>query len=332
MRVVVLERFGGPEVLRSSDRPDPVPGVGQVRVRVAATALNRADVLQREGQYPQPAPRPGDILGLEIAGIVDAIGPGSTAWRAGDAVFGLVAAGGYGELVVTHERMLMPVPAGMPLEHAAAIPEVYFTAYDALVERAHVRLGDVVLVHAGGSGVGTAATQLAKAMGARVFVTVGSEAKATRARALGADRAIEYRREAFDDVVLAETDGRGADVILDSVGGPYLARNVRAVSMMGRIVLVGALGGARAELDLTPLFAKRLTVVGTTLRARPLEQKIALTQEFHSQVLPLFSAGRLHSVVDQVFTLDRIADAHRSMEANTNFGKIVVRVQEPRSP
>jgi len=326
MRAVVLEQFGGPDVLRVRSVPDPVPGVGEVRVKVAATALNRADVLQREGRYPHPAPRPGEILGLEFAGSVDAVGAGGTLWRPGDAVFGLIGAGGYGEMVVTHERMLMPIPRGMSSAQAAAIPEVFFTAYDALVERAHVRLGDVVLVHAGGSGVGTAATQLAKAMGARVFVTVGSEEKARQARELGADRAMNYHEEAFEDVVPAETEGRGADVILDSVGAPYLMRNVKAAAVMGRIVLVGTLGGAHGEIDLTAFFGKRLTVVGTTLRARPLEQKIGLTQEFIAQALPLFSGGRLRPVISRVFPLDQIADAHRYMEENRNFGKIVIRI------
>ncbi|MBI4276811.1 MAG: NAD(P)H-quinone oxidoreductase [Armatimonadetes bacterium] len=328
MRAVILERFGGPEVLRIHGVSDPTPGVAQVRVRIAATALNRADVLQREGRYPPPAPKPGDILGLEFSGTVDALGPGVTAWKPGDRVFGLLGEGGYAEQVVTHERMLMPMLPGMSFDDAAAIPEVYFTAYDALVDRARVEMGEAVLIHAGGSGVGTAAIQLARAMGAgRLLTTVGSDAKAWRCLDLGADRAINYRTETFEDVVMAETGGKGADVIVDFVGGPYAQRNVNAVRTMGRVILVGLLGGARGEIDMTTWFVKRVSLTATTLRARPLEQKIALTQRFIEKLLPLFGDGRLRAIVDRTFPLDQVADAHRYMEENRNFGKIVVRCQ-----
>lgn len=325
MRAAVLQKVGGPEVLHVEEVQDLAPGLHQVRVRVVATALNRADIMQREGCYPGWTPQPGAILGLEFAGTIDALGPDVTHWQIGDRVFGLIADGGYAEQVVTHQRMLMSLPTGVSYEEAAAIPEVFFTVYDALVDRASLRLGDVVLVHAGASGVGTAAIQLAKAMGTRVFVTVGTEEKARKARELGADKAILYREERFEEVVLVETGGRGADVILDSIGGPYLERNIKAAATMGRIVLVGNLGGGHAEIDITPFFRKRLTVVGTTLRARPIEQKIGLTQRFAAQVLPLFAIGQLRSVVDRIFTLEYIGDAHRYMEENRNFGKIVVR-------
>ena len=328
MRAAVLDRFGGPEVLQIHDHADLTPGLAQVRVRVAATALNRADVLQREGRYPQPAPKPGDVLGLEFSGTVDLVGPGVTVWRPGDRVFGLVGEGGYAEQLITHERMLMRIPERMSFDEAAAIPEVYFTAYDAVVDRAHVGLGDVVLIHAAGSGVGTAAIQLVKAMGAGVIATTGTEEKARHAHDLGADRVVVYKKEAFEPIVMEETGGRGADVILDFIGGPYLERNVSAAALMGRIVLIGVLGAPRGEVDVTPFFSKRLTMIGTTLRARPLEQKIDLTQRFVKQLLPLFVAGRLKPIVDSVFSLDNIADAHRYMEENRNFGKIIVRTLE----
>lgn len=327
MRAVVLDQYGGPDVLRVREIPDLVPGTGEVRVRVAATALNRADLLQRRGLYPPPGPRPEyEIPGLEFAGTVDALGPGVTGWKEGDRVFGLLPGGGYAEQVVTHERMLMPVPRDMSFEEAAAIPEVFFTAYDALVDRAGMHVGDVVLVHAGGSGVGTAAIQLAVAMGGTVLVTVGSEEKARRAVALGAARAILYPSESFDTAVLEATGGRGADVILDFVGGPYLERNVRAAASEGRIVFIGTMGGTRAEIDIGAVMRKRLRLIGTTLRARPPEQKMRLTQRFARQVLPLFEAGRLRPVVDRVFPLEAVAEAHAYMEANRNFGKIVLRV------
>lgn len=330
MRAAVLERFGGPEVLQIHDLPDLTPGLAQIRVRVAATALNRADLAQREGRYPQPAPKPGEVLGLEFSGTVDLVGPGVTAWRLGDRVFGLVGDGGYAEQLVTHERMLMRIPQEMSFEEAAAVPEVYFTAYDAVVDRAHVDLGDVVLIHAAGSGVGTAAIQLAKAMGARVIATTGTDDKAIRAQALGADRVVVYKRETFESVVMEETGGRGADVILDFIGGSYLERNVSAAAMMGRIVLIGALGAPRGEVDVRPFFSKRLTMIGTTLRSRPIEQKIDLTQRFVKQLLPLFGEGRLKPIIDSVFSLNDIADAHRHMEENRNFGKIIVRTLDYR--
>lgn len=327
MRAVVLEQYGGPEVLQIKEIPDPEPGAGEVRVRVVATALNRADILQRLGRYEQPGPKPEyEIPGLEFAGVVDALGRGVSQWKVGDRVCGLLSGGGYAEYVVTHERMLIPVPEQMSLEEAAAIPEVFMTAYDALVYKVQLRYGDIALIHAGGSGVGTAATQLAKTMGAQVFVTVGNQAKAEGARKLGADRAIIYRQEDFVEVVRQETGGHGADVIIDFVGGPYMDANLRAAALGGRIVVLGTLGGGRGEINLGLLLFKRLQVSGATLRARPLEQKMQLTQEIIKQVMPGFSRGLLRPVIDRIMDFDEIADAHRYMEENRNFGKIIVRV------
>lgn len=328
MRAVVLEQYGGPEVLQIKEIPDPQPGVNEVRVRVTATALNRADVLQRMGRYAQPGAKPEhEIPGLEFSGVVDALGPGVTQWKIGDRVCGLLGGGGYAEYVVTHERMLMAVPDNLSLEEAAAIPEVFMTAYDALVDKVRLKYGDVALIHAGGSGVGTAATQLAKTMGARVLVTVGSKEKAERSLQLGADRAIIYKEEDFAEVVLEETNGRGADVIIDFIGGPYLERNLKAAALDSRIVVLGTMGGSKGEINLRDILFRRISICGATLRARPLEQKMILTQQVAKQVMPGFAEGRLRTVIDTVFPFEKVADAHRYMEENRNFGKILLRVR-----
>lgn len=327
MRAIVLERYGGPEVLTLRNAPDPAPGPDEVLVRVVATALNRADLLQRQGRYPQPGARPAvEIPGLEFAGVVAEAGARVTAWRPGDRVMGLLAGGGYAELVATHERMLLPVPERLSLIEAASIPEVFFTAYDALFPQAGCALGETVLVHAGGSGVGIAATQLAVATGARVITTLGSAEKAERSRALGAMLAINYHEQEFAPAVLEATGGKGADVILDFVGAPYLEANVQAAAPGGRIVFIGTMGGTSGTLNIGAMMAKRLRLFGTVLRARPIEQKIALTQAFAAHVLPLFQAGVIRPIVDRVFDLVDVAAAHEYMAANKNFGKIVLRV------
>ncbi len=327
MKAIVLEEYGGPEVLRLREVPEPVPGPDEVLVRVAATALNRADLLQRMGRYPPPSLRPAhEIPGLEFAGTVERVGERVTTARPGDRVCGLLAGGGYAEYVVTHERMLIPIPEGMSFEEAAAVPEVFLTAFDALFPQADLRLGEVVLVHAGGSGVGTAAIQLARAAGARVLCTLGSAEKAARARELGAELAINYREQDWAAATREATAGRGADVILDFVGAPYLEQNVAAAAPQGRIVFIGTMGGAAGTLNIGLMMQKRLRLFGTVLRARPIEEKIALTQAFIHHALPLFRAGRLHPVVDRVFALHEAPAAHRYMEENRNFGKIVLRV------
>lgn len=325
MKAILIEEYGGPEVLLLREIPDLTPGTGEVRVRVAATALNRADLLQRRGAYPQPgAKAPYEIPGLEFAGTIDRLGPGVEGWAVGDRVCGLLPGGGYAEQVVTPARMLLRIPAGLSFVEAAALPEVFFTAYDALVARANLRMGDNLLIHAGGSGVGTAAIQLARAMGAQVFATFGSAEKASAAMPLGVTRSILYREERFEEVLLQETQGRGADVIIDFVGAPYLERNLRAAATGARVVLVGTLGGNRAELPLGVLMAKRISLVGTVLRSRPVEEKLALTQAVGRHCFPLFESGQLRPVVDRIFPLTEVADAHRYMEENKNFGKILL--------
>lgn len=328
MRAVVLTEYGGPEVLRVGDAPDPEPGPEDVLVRVRATALNRADLMQRAGRYPQPGPRPThEIPGLEFAGVVEMVGPRVTLHKPGDRVMGLLAGGGYASMVATHERMALAVPDGISLEEAAPIPEVFLTAYDALFPQAGLRIGDTVLVHSGGSGVGTAAIQLVRAAGARVLTTTGSDEKAARARDLGAEVAINYRTEDFREVVQRVTGGRGADIILDFVGGPYLEQNLASAATLGRIIFIGTMGGPAAPINLGILMQKRLRLHGTVLRARPLEQKVELTQAFRRHAMPLFENGALRPVVDRVFPFDEIGAAHTYMAENANFGKIVVRIE-----
>lgn len=330
MRAVVLEGYGGPEVLRVRDVPDPEPGRGEVRVAVEATALNRADVLERLGKYPPPGPQPAfEIPGLECAGRVEKLGPDVTEWKVGDRVFGLLAGGGYAERVVTHERMLLAVPEGLRWVEAAALPEAYFTAWDALVDRAGFRPGEALLVHAAASGVGTAALQLARLVGAgALWATTRTPEKGDRLRREGLADEVIVAAEAQEiaRALGARTGGRGADVILDFVGGPYLEANVALAAPGGRIVTLSYLGGARGTLPLGALLFKRLTLVGTTLRGRPIEEKMVLTQRFRREVLPHVASGRIRPILDRVVRLEEIAEAHRWMEENRTFGKIAVRV------
>jgi putative PIG3 family NAD(P)H quinone oxidoreductase len=304
-----------------------VPAPDEVLVDVVATALNRADILQRMGRYPGPR-TDVEILGLEFAGRVAAIGERVTALAVDDAVMGLVNGGGYAERLVVHERMALRPPSGLPLADAAAIPEVWITAWDALVRQGGLTSGRTAVIHGGGSGVGTAAIQIAKAIGATAVVTA-SATKTAACRELGADLAIDYRRDDFVEGVRDLTAGRGADVVLDIVGGENLNRNLAALRTCGTIVQVGLLGGGEAPISLGRLMAKRARLVGTVLRARPLEEKIALSRRFAAEVLPLFEVGSVWPVIDRRFSINNAAEAHRYMESNANFGKIVVDVESP---
>ena len=324
MRAVVLTEHGGPDVLRIAEVPAPVPGPDELLVAVAATALNRADVLQRMGRYPGPAAGV-EIPGLEFAGRVARVGERVTAFAAGDPVMGLVSGGGYAEQVTVHERMALRPPRGVPTADAAAIPEVWITAWDALVVQGGLTSGRTALVHGGGSGVGTAAIQIAKALGATVVATA-SAAKTPGCRELGADLAVDYRAEDFVEAVRDLTAGRGADVVLDVVGGENLGRDLAALRTCGTIVQVGLLGGGEATVPLRRLMARRARLVGTVLRARPLEEKIALSRRFADEILPLFETGRLRPVIDRRFSFDDVAEAHRYMESNANFGKIMLEI------
>lgn len=322
MRAVVISEYGGPEVLHVTEVPDPTPGPDEILVRVAHTAVNRADTLQRQGAYPDPRRRAHEIPGLEYAGVVEAVGERVTLYRPGDRVMGIEAGACYAERVVTHERQALPVPASVPLEDAAAFPEVFLTAWDALVVQGGLTSGRWALVHAGASGVGTAAIQIAKAIGARIAVTC-SAGKAEACRALGADLVLERSPADWAAALKAAVPG-GVDVILDVIGGEEANRNLASIATKGTIVQVGLMGGGQTPVNLGLLLVKRVTWIGTTLRARPIEEKAAICQRFIAEVVPLIDAGVLHPVIDSRFPLDRIADAHRHMEANANVGKILV--------
>ncbi len=325
MRAVVITKSGGPEVLAIVDRPLPTPSRGEVRVRVRATAVNRADLLQRLGAYPAPPDAPADIPGLELAGEVDAVGPGVERLAIGDRVMGLVGGGAYAEAIVSHERALARIPAGLSFEEAAAIPEAFVTAHDALVTQAGLTSGEVVLVHAVGSGVGTAAAQLAQALGAYVIGTARTPDKLERARSLGMDAGVVPTDGTFADAVKVHAPD-GAHVVLELVGGGYLAEDLRCLRTKGRIVLVGLLAGARTELDLGKVLHRRARIFGTVLRSRPLEEKLAAMRAFEEQVVPLFARGKLRPVIDGVMPLAEAAAAHTRMASNAGFGKIVLRV------
>jgi len=330
MKAVVLNGYGETDVLTLSEVADPVPGPEEVLVDIVATALNRADLLQRRGLYPSPPiagfkPPAPEIPGMEFSGRIAALGNRVTSWSVGDEVMGIVGGGSYAEKLVVHEHQLMPIPANVSVEDAAAIPEVWITAFDALVVQGGLTSGRVALVHAGASGVGTAAIQLCRAIGARVLVTA-SAGKLAACRDLGANLAIDYASQDFVAESLNFTDGQGVDVVLDVIGGGYVDRNIAASRVGGRILQVGTMGGGRTEVNIGMMLPKRLSLIGTVLRARSLAEKIAITQRFAAEVLPLFNAGVVKPVIDSRYELAAIADAHAYMETNANVGKILIDV------
>lgn len=327
MRAIVITRPGDPDVLEVRDVEPPTPGPEEVLVRIGSSGINRADVLQRQGRYPAPPGWPEDVPGLEFAGVVEAVGEGCQVRSVGDRVMGIVGGGGYAELVTTHERATVTIPEELTVESAGAVPEVFMTAFDAVVLQCGLKEGETLLVHAVGSGVGTAAVQLARALGARTIGTSRTPEKLGRAETLGLDVGVAAGGAADRDWrarVTEATDGRGVDVILDLVGAPYIAGNLDVLARRGRWIVVGVPGGTTGPMDLRALMAKRGSVIGTVLRARPLEEKIALAEAFQSDVVPLFEAGTLEPVIDAVFPPDAASDAHRRMEANLNFGKLVL--------
>jgi NADPH2:quinone reductase len=325
MRAVVVTGTGGAEALAVREVERPEPRGDQIRVRVRAAGINRADLMQARGRYPAPPVAPADILGLEYAGEVEALGPLCIGpHRVGDRVFGIVGGGGLAEYVVTHERLAVLIPDGLDFDAAAAVPEVFLTAHDALEARAGVRPGERVLIHAVGGGVGSAAVQLAKAMGCRVFGTSRTADKLERMAGYGLDVGIDTSREDFAAVVMQQAGG--VDVVIDHIGAAALAGNLESLAIRGRLVLVGLLGGSRAEIDLTTLLRKRITVVGTTLRARPLEEKIAATRAFAGRVVPWLGRGIVRPIVDRVYPLGEVRAAQERLESSAGFGKIVVRM------
>jgi putative PIG3 family NAD(P)H quinone oxidoreductase len=323
MKAIVISEPGGPEVLTLSEVPDPVPGDGEVLVEVVAAAVNRADLLQRMGFY-DPPPGSSEILGLECSGRIIALGAGVSGWGVGDRVCALLTGGGYAEKVVVPTGQLLPVPENVDLVEAAGLPETVCTVWSNVFMAAGLRPGETLLVHGGASGIGTTAIQLAKSLGATVLVTVGSKEKAERCVELGADAAINYKDEDFVERVRELTDGHGADVILDIMGASYLARNVDALAVSGRLVNIGMQGGSKGELDLGTLMRKRAAVLATTLRARPLAEKAAIVAAVREHVWPLLASGALKVVVDRKVPLADATHAHRAVEASDHVGKVLL--------
>src|SRR5579863_4929463 len=325
MQVIEIATPGGPEQLRLAKRPVPSPAEGEVLVRVAAAGVNRPDVMQRQGHYPPP-PGASDLPGLEVAGEIAALGPKVSGLAVGDRVTTLLSGGGYAEYAVAAAPLCLPVPEGMSFVAAAAIPETYFTVWTNLFDRGRCRAGDYVLVHGGTSGIGTTAIQLARERGAHVLATAGSPEKARICEKLGAIRGVDYKTEDFVAVVRSATNGRGVDVILDIVGGSYLERNMEAAAVEGRIVVISTMGGTRAELRLTPLMLKRLTLTGSTLRSRTVAQKAAVDAAVRENIWPLLVAGRARPIIHKTFPLAQASEAHRLMESSSHIGKIVLTI------
>jgi len=328
MTVVEIAAPGGPEQLKTARRPVPAPAAGEVLVRIAAAGVNRPDVMQRQGRYPPP-PGASDLPGLEIAGDIVALGAGVSELKVGDRVTALLPGGGYAEYAVAAAPLCLPVPEGLNMIEAAALPETFFTVWTNLFDRGGCKAGETVLIHGGTSGIGTTAIQLAVAWGARVFATAGTEAKARACERFGAARGIDYRTEDFVEVIRQETAGRGVDLILDMVGGSYLARNLEAAAVEGRLVIISLIGGARAEINLLTIMSKRLTLTGSTLRARTVEQKAAVAEAVHRNIWPLLSAGRVRPVIHATFPLAEASEAHRLMETSQHIGKIVLTMGHP---
>lgn len=326
MRAIVISKPGGPEVLQLREVATPSPGRGEVRVRIHATAVNRADLLQRMGHYPAPADAPADIPGLEYAGEIDALGEGVTELAIGDRVFGLASGGTYAEHLVVHAGTVAKIPNGVPYNDAAAIPEAFLTAWDAMITQGGLAAGETVLVSAVGSGVGTAAVQIARAIGAHSIGTARTATKLARAHALGLNDGVEAHGGTFAEAVLAANNGRGVDVVLELVGGAYVAEDLACIAPLGRIVLVGLLAGRTVELDLGAVLRKRVRILGTVLRSRPLEEKLAVARVLGRNIAPLLARGALKPVVDQVMPLADAAAAHAWMASNEGFGKLVLTV------
>ena len=331
MTAIAIRAPGAPAMLVAQELPVPAPGEHEVLVKVAAAGVNRPDVMQRQGLYPPP-PGATDIPGLEIAGEVVALGPKVERWKAGDRVMALVVGGGYAQYCPVHESHALPVPANLSLVEAAAVPETFFTVWHNVFERGALKRGETLLVHGGSSGIGTAAIQLAKANGARVIITAGTEEKCDACRALGADVAINYKSEDFVVATKAATGGRGADVILDMVGGDYIGRNYEAAAVEGRVVQIAFQGSPKATVDFRRIMLKRLMHTGSTLRSRSVADKAAIAAAVEAHVLPLIAQGRVKPIIDSTFPLDRAAAAHARMESSAHIGKIVLTAIPGRGP
>jgi NADPH2:quinone reductase len=325
MIAIEIDGFGGPEVLKPTTRPVPLPSTGEVLIEVAAAGVNRPDIFQRQGNYAPP-PGASDIPGLEVAGKIVAVGLGVHHYRVGQEVCALVAGGGYASYCAAPEPQVLPVPKGLSLIEAAALPETFFTVWTNLFERGALKPGEIVLIHGGSSGIGTTAIQLAKAFGAHIFTTAGSREKCKACEKLGADVAIEYKREDFAEVIRGKTAGRGVDVILDMVGGDYFQRNINSLTMEGRLVNIAYLKGARVEVNFLPVMRNRLTITGSTLRPRTVQEKGAIAAALHAKVWPLIEKGTVKPLIERTFPLKEAAAAHRLLESSSHVGKIVLTV------
>jgi len=323
MLAIEIRTPGGPEVLTPVERPDPVPSDGEVLIAVEAAGVNRPDLMQRRGAYPPP-PGASDLPGLEVAGTVAAVGPGVDGWRVGDPVCALLAGGGYATRAVAPVQQCLPIPRGLDMVSAAAIPETFYTVWTNLFDRARLRAGETVLVHGGTSGIGTTAIQLASARGSRVFATAGSDQKCRACEALGAECGINYRTEDFVEAVMALTKGRGVDVILDMVGGPYVARNLSALATEGRLSQIAVMSGEAAAVDFRRVLTRRLTITGSTLRPRTPSEKGVIADALRREVWPLLESGRVKPVIFRTFPLVQASEAHRLMESGEHIGKIVL--------
>jgi NADPH:quinone reductase len=328
MKAVVITSFGGPEVLSLQEVPTPRPGPGQVLVRVHATALNRADLLQRQGKYPAPQGVVQNIPGLEFAGEIADLGPGATYWEKGDRVFGLTPGGAHAEYVVVEEGRLAEIPDGMDWVTAAAIPEVFITAYDAMITQAKLRQGETVLIHAVGSGVGIAAVQIARAFGGVPYGTSRTPEKIERAKQFGLEDGcvVDDKIAGLEDLAKKSRNGQGFNVVLDLAGGPYVAASIKVLAQKGRIILIATMAGNEITLQLGQLLSKRAHLIGTILRARPVEEIAEVMRAFSQHVVPLFATGKLRPVIDKAFAISNIQEAHRYQESNQSFGKIVLSV------
>jgi putative PIG3 family NAD(P)H quinone oxidoreductase len=323
MTAIEISTPGGPDVLKAKVVPVPKPGAGQILIKVAAAGVNRPDVAQRMGAYPPPAGH-SPLPGLEVAGEVAAVGQGVARWKPGDKVCALVNGGGYAEYCLAEEPIALPVPAGLDMVHAAAVPETFFTVWNNVFERGRLAAGDWLLVHGGSSGIGTTAIQLGKAFGAKVIATAGSAEKCQACLELGADKAVNYRSEDFVAACKEATGGKGIDVTLDMVGGDYTERNIAAAAEDGRIVQIAVLGGAEVKLNIARLMMKRLTLTGSTLRPRTREVKAGFARALEAKVWPLLAAGKIKVVIDSTFPLTKAAEAHQRMETSAHIGKIVL--------
>ncbi|WP_083261051.1 NAD(P)H-quinone oxidoreductase [Microbulbifer aggregans] len=323
MRYIELPEYGEPEVMRVAEMAVPQPGKGEVLIRVAAAGVNRPDIVQRQGLYPPP-PGASPVLGLEVAGEIAALGEGVAGWQPGDPVCALTNGGGYAEFVAVPVAQCLPVPQGLSLAEAAALPETMFTVWSNVFDRAQLQPGEIFLVHGGSSGIGTTAIQLASNLGARVFATAGSDEKCAACEALGAEKAINYRNDDYVEVIRQATEGHGADVILDMVGGDYVDRNVQLAARDGRIVNIAFLQGAKVQLNMLPVMVKRLTLTGSTLRPQPPEVKAAIARALEEKVWPLIAAGKVRPQIAATFALEDVVAAHRLMESSNHIGKIVL--------